>query len=105
MRDLLTGLVTSTFLVTNFKKKRLFYVSQLSYLRACEVLPQVQNLINSINNVDEITGDIRTKLEELYHHYSKILRNEKAEEIQNFEDDLAEYYLPAGIHLFFLINN
>ena len=71
---------------------------KMSYLRTCEVLPLVQNLINSINNVDEITGNIRTKLEEFYHHYSKILRNEKAGEIQNFEeDDFAEYYLPAGI--------
>ena len=44
-----------------------------------------------------ITGDIRTKLEELYHHYSNILRIEKAKDIQNLEDDLADYYLPAGI--------
>ena len=69
----------------------------MGYLDAYEVLPELQTLINSVENVDEIKGGIKDDLQRLYDHYIKILRSEEVQNSEHFEhDDLAEYYLPAG---------
>ena len=67
-----------------------------SYLKACEVWPDVQNLINSVNNVSEITDVVRDKFEWLYETYLGILRNEKPDDTKNLKD-VARHYLPTGI--------
>ena len=55
-------------------------------------------MINTINNPDEICGVVKTNLEELNDNLLLILKNEKAEDDQNLEEDeIPRHYLPEGL--------
>lgn len=70
----------------------------MSYLKAGEVLPPVQNIINTVIYPEEIDGVVKYKLQELGEIFKKILANESGEKnCCEDEDDIARTYLPKGV--------
>ena len=68
-------------------------------LRASEVLPSVQTLINSVNIPDDINGEIKEKLETIQANLLQVLKNEDAESSKKYmkDDNIARTYLPNDL--------
>ena len=71
----------------------------MSYLKASDILPPLQNIINQINDSKEIVRTLKRELEKIEDNVRHIFQNECAEKIINFEDDdVAKTYLAKGLY-------
>ena len=68
----------------------------MSFLRACEVLLPLQNIINIVNNPEEINGVVEVKLKELENKYKSLLLAAIVDHHEYEEDNSARSYLPTG---------
>ena len=64
----------------------------MSYLKASDILPPLQNIINQINDSKEIVGTLKRELEKIEDNVRHIFQNECAEKI------VAKTYLPKGVY-------
>ena len=68
----------------------------MSFIRASEVLPPLQNIITIVNNPGEINGVIEIKLKELDKKYKWLLLAAIVDHHEYEEDNIARSNLPTG---------